>query len=487
MKSIGMKWGVALLIVPLFAAGCANFGKQEVPDRSAATLGITESDRFSGAQGAPVPAPGDLTWWRRFDDPAMAQWVERALAANADIAIAVERVEQARALLQSARAQRSPFVGAQASTDVTLKRDRGERRVQPGAALTLELDTDLWGGLRAAERAAAAGVLRSEDLVQAARLSVAGLTARAYVEWRAALADRSLLDDALALQGDALRVVTVRVDAGISPVLDRDRAQAEVADTEADRAAADVRVTQALAALLVLAGEPPHSDTLRTASLSAPAQNPSAKSSYDASSAWTDMGLPTLIGEQPVARPLDLLRLRPDLRAAEHALVAAAADIGVAEAALRPRLRIPGALVFGGAVAGGGLLELGSAVIAAVLEVTVFDGGAAAAGVDAARSRMREATQVYRQTLLQALQQVESALAAQQGARRRIDARARGITAARAAEAQAQTLYRAGLVGYLDVVDAQRSALANERELLQAQADDAAASVLAFEAMGLIE
>jgi multidrug efflux system outer membrane protein len=487
VKAIRSKLGVALIVVPLFAGGCANFGKQEVPERNAATRGISESDRFSGSQGAPEPAPGDLTWWRRFDDPAMAQWVERALAANVDIAIAGERVEQALALLRSARAQRSPFVGAQASTDINLKRDRGERRVQPGAALTLDFDTDLWGGLRAAERAATAGVLRSEDLVQAARLSVAGLTARAYVEWRAALEDRRLLDDALALQGDALRVVSVRVDAGISPVLDRDRAQAEVADTEADRAAAGVRVTQALAALLVLAGEPPHSTTLRTAALSAPAQTPSVKSSYDASSSWTDKGLPTLTGEQPVARPLDLLRLRPDLRAAEHALVAAAADIGVAEAALRPRLRIPGTLIFGAAAGGGSLLEVGSAIIAAVLDVTVFDGGAAAAGVDAARSRMREATQIYRQTLLEALQQVESALAAQQGARRRIDARARGITAARAAEAQAQTLYRAGLVGYLDVVDAQRSALANQRELLHAQADDAAASALAFEAMGLIE
>jgi outer membrane protein TolC len=246
-----------------------------------------------------------------------------------------------------------------------------------------------------------------------------------------------------------------------------------MAATEAEQAGAAVRGRQALAALQVLAGESPlPSSEMRLRPLVSTVQQASEISA--------------LQGLQPVARPLDLLRLRPDLRAAEQALVGAAADVGVAEAALRPRLRLPGRLVFGAAT-GGGLLELVTATLAAALEVSVFDGGARQAGVDAAQARARVAAQLYRQTLLQALQQVESALVAQQGASLRVAARQRAVDAARGAEMQAQSLYRAGLVGSLELIDAQRTALANRRGLLQARADAAAAAVLAFETMGLID
>ena len=277
------------------------------------------------------------------------------------------------------------------------------------------------------------------------------------------------------MQRDALRIVQVRVDAGLSPVLDRDRAAAEVAATEAEQAAAAVRIGRAILALQVLAGQRPQ--------LALPAAAPVATAATEA--AAPPLGLPELAGPQPVVRPLDLLRLRPDLQAAAQALLAAAAEVGVAEAALRPQLRLPGVVAVGGG-AGAGLFELAAATLSAVLEVSLVDGGARDAAVADAQSRLRESALVSRQTLQVALQQVEEALLAQQGARNRIAARQRAAEAARAALAQAQTLYRAGLTNFLDVADAQRSALANQRELLQARADAAAAAVVAFEAMGLL-
>jgi len=461
----------------LLVTGCAQFGGGAAapePMPTLPTLSLDADDRFSGAAGAPLPTAADLRWWWRFDDAALASWVERALADNPGIAVADAQVAQARALLQSARARRGVQFGAQADATLRLQRDAGQRLLQPGAAFTLDVDADLWGGLRQAEASAAAGLLRSQDLVQAARLATAALAARAYLEWRVALSDARLLADVSGLRRDVLRVVTIRVDAGLAPVLDRDRATAELAATEAEQAAAAVRVRQALGALQVLAGErprpPPLDDVMAPDSDEAAGRNDIA----------------ALQGVQPVARPLDLLRQRPDLRAAEQALVGAAADVGVARAALLPRLRLPGRLVFG-AVTGGSVLELAAATLAAALDVTLFDGGAGRADVDAARARARAAAQVYRQTLLQALQQVESALVAQQGAALRVAARQRASAAADAAQAQARALYRAGLVGSLELIDAQRTALANRRALLQARADVSAATVLAFEAMGLID
>jgi multidrug efflux system outer membrane protein len=460
-----------LALLAVLTSGCAQFGPFGSPpadEVALPTLGLKADDRFGAADAAQAaPTPQDLHWWRRFDDPELAGWVERALIANVDIAIAAERVQQARALLRSAGARRGPTLGVGADATLALRRADGERRVQPGAALTLDFDTDLWGGLRAAERAAAAGAQRSVALRQGARLQAASLTARAYIEWRAAQQDEAALSDALALQREALRIVGIRVEAGLAPVLDRDRATTEVAAIEAERAAAAQRRGQALSALQVLAGERPRVQALQAA---------------EATGAGA---VPALRGAQPVSRPLDLLRSRPDLQAAEQALLVAAADTGVAAAELRPRLRLPGSLIFG-AVTGGGLLELSRATLAAALELTLFDGGERQAGLDVARSRTREAALVYRQTLLRALQQVEDALMAQQGAQQRIAARRRANSAAVAAEAQAQTLYRAGLSGFLDLLDAQRSVLDNRRALLQAQADAASAAVVAFEAMGLM-
>lgn len=479
-----------LALASLLLAGCGSLAPVRLDEALATppTLGLGEADRFETLAADPAAArreANDLHWWRQFDDPALAQWVEAALQGEVGVALAAERVQQAQALLQAARAQRGPRLAVQAEATLQLRRQGSERRLQPGAALNLDQDIDLWGGLALAERSAAAGVLRSQDLAQAARLAAASLAAQAYIEWRLALQDQALLARARALQAESLRIVGVRVEAGLAPLLDRERALAELSSTEAEQAAAAVRARQAAAALQVLAGQRP-----RPATLLRPASGAGAGAGADAgidavadAASAAAAALPRWQGAGPQGRPLDLLRQRPDLRAAEHALLAAAAEAGVAQSALLPRLRLPGSLVLG-TLAGGGALELLRATLGAVVELTLFDSGAADAQVLAARSRAREAALLYRQTLLQALQQVEDAASAGQGARARVQARERGSAAGRAAEAQAQTLYRAGLTGFSEVLDAQRTALDNQRALLRAHADEAVAAVSLFEALG---
>ena len=442
-------------------AACAS----SPPEPQTPTLGLDDTSRFgAAATNAPDAQVADLRWWRRFDDPDLTRWVELALAQSPDVAIARERAVQARALLRRAGGQRNLQVGGELAVQGTTRRNADTRAIDPSAAITFDWDADLWGGLRQAERSAAAEALRSEDLVQAARLSTAALTARAFVAWREALLDERLLTNALALQDEVQRVVGVRVQSGLAPRLDLDRAQAEAAALRADAAEAAVRVQQTAAALQVLAGERPVA--------------------LDGGDAPT---LPTLSNEQPVVRPLDLLRLRPDLRAAENALAAAAAEVGVARADLYPHLRLPGSIELSSSALSGGVLNIVSASLAAVLDATLFDSGQRRAAVEVAESRMREATEVYRQTLLQALQQTEDALAAASGARQRAAALQQAGTAAGAAVQQARVLYDNGISGFLDVLDAQRSALDTQRRLLVAQADATRQSIATFEAMGLIE
>jgi multidrug efflux system outer membrane protein len=261
-----------------------------------------------------------------------------------------------------------------------------------------------------------------------------------------------------------LRVVQVLVGAGLSPQLDLDRERADAAAIEADAANALVRVRQAAAALQVLAGE-----------------RPQALDRADGIAR-----LPELQGQQPVPRPIDLLRLRPDLRAAERSLAVTAANLGVAESAFYPRLRLPGTLALTSAGLSGGVLNIVAQSVAAVLDMALYDGGARSAGVDLEQSRVREAGQLYRQTLLQALQQAEGALVAADGFGRRIDALQRASTAADAALSQARTLHTNGLTGFIDVLDAQRVALTNRRNLLRARADAVRQAITLFEVMGMI-
>ncbi|EGF30258.1 RND efflux system, outer membrane lipoprotein, NodT [Oxalobacteraceae bacterium IMCC9480] len=456
-----MRRRIALIALTLTLGACASVTAPPAP----VTLGLTGADRFSAAApGAPMPLASDLLWWQRFDDPMLGRWVERALANNPGVDIARERVVQARALLRGARAQRRPLVGAATGLESRSGSASGQGTSDASVEVTLDWDLDVGGGLLQAERSAAASVLRTEDLVQAARLSVAALTARAYVEWQEARLDQALLADALAMQAEVQRVVRVLVRTGLAPQIDLDRARADAATIEADSADAAVRVRQAAAALQVLAGERPQA--------------------MDGANGLAR--LPGLRGQQPVPRPIDLLRLRPDLRAAERSLAVAAANLGVAESAFYPRLRLPGTLALTSAGLGGGVLSIVSQSVAAVLDMVLYDGGERSAGVDFARSRVREAGQLYRQTLLQALQQAEAALIAEEGLGRRIAALQRAGTAAEAALSQARTLYSNGLTGFIDVLDAQRIALTNRQNLLSTRADAVRQGITLFEVMGMI-
>ncbi len=216
-------------------------------------------------------------------------------------------------------------------------------------------------------------------------------------------------------------------------------------------------------------------------------QRPSAPLSAPPPTVEQTPSIPQLTGAPPVPRPIDLLRLRPDVRAAERALIAAFADIGVAEAALYPQLRLPGELLLSGAGLGtGSIVRTLTASLSALLQVPLFDGGQRAAEVSAAQSRAREAALVYRKTVLDALEQVETALLANHTVRSQRAARVAAAEASETALAQARTLYTEGLTGFLDVLDVQRTWLTNRLDLMRTEADAARAAIATFEATGLI-
>src|SRR5690606_27093194 len=171
-------------------------------------------------------------------------------------------------------------------------------------------------------------------------------------------------------------------------------------------------------------------------------------------------------------------------RAAERAVLGAYADIGVARAALYPRLRLPGQLLLSAAgIGSGGIVSTVTASLAAALDATLLDGGARKADVELARARAREAAFIYERTVLEALEQVESALIARQSTAAQLQARVDALAASARALDQARSLYREGLAGFADVLDAERTWLANRVALSDAQAARARAAIAMFEAI----
>jgi multidrug efflux system outer membrane protein len=439
------------------------------PDYAAPELATPQS--YGPARevlGDPVARPGG--WWRGFEDPSLDRLVDEALSGNLDVAAAAARLEEAQALARVADSGRYPTLDLQAGGDLQRviasnrgAADRTTSRSAFGSAI-FDWSPDLFGGRTRAVEAARAEARRQAALVaDVARLTTASL-ARQYVDTRRAGARLDLLEQSLELQNQTLGIVESRHEAGLAADLDVNRAAAEVAETRARRGPLELSRESSRHAISVLLGQPPGD------------------------------GAPVIDGEDsvPVFRggpepgaPREILRRRPDLRAAEANLARATAEIGVAAADLYPSLSLPGRLTADVTDAGpGGVVKQVVGLLSATLDIPLFDAGGRRARVDAARARAQEALLVYRQTLLDALREAETALVSVRSARDSRKDYREAVEASDKAFRQANALYREGLASFIDILDAQRTLISNRESLVEAEADLAQAIIDFYSAIG---
>jgi NodT family efflux transporter outer membrane factor (OMF) lipoprotein len=297
-------------------------------------------------------------------------------------------------------------------------------------------------------------------------LIVASDIARTYVALRGAQQRLSLTQDSLDLQRRTVEIVSSRVNAGLAPGLDLSRAEASVQALEADLSPIETEIRQARDSLSTLLGRRPGGlDELVPTNATS--------------------SVPAILATPVLGQPADLLRRRPDLRAAERYLQSATAGIGVAKSALYPSLTIPAK--FQVTMNGFGAAEIIRTLLAslgATLSIPIFDGGAARADLTVAEEQAHQALITYRTTLLTALSEVESALHAHDGAQRRLQALDRAVAADARAYEQASTLYAQGLTSFLDILDAQRTMTTTRLRQVVTQTDLATTAINLFQAAG---
>ncbi|MFZ5776506.1 MAG: efflux transporter outer membrane subunit [Thermodesulfobacteriota bacterium] len=456
---------LALACLPLLV-GCAvgpdyQPPHQELPD---AWVGRPPGE------GKPLPGQELARWWQGFGDPLLASLVERAIAGNLDLGRATARVRQARAARSMAMTGFGPALDAAASlqhgnsrlsTTATTPAAVGDL-YQTGFDAAWEID--LFGGTRRAFEAAGADLLAAEEGRRGVLVSLAAEVAASYINLRTLQERLAVLRRNRDAQEHTARIIRQRYEAGMASRLDLASAEAQAASTAALVPGLESALGQAMHGIALLLGMEPGA---LLAELSPAAPVPAG----------------ALVAHAGV--PAELLRRRPDIRQAEALLHAATARIGVATADLFPRITLSASLAMRGTTPAAAsewanrLWSLGPG-----LGWRLFESGRNLANLELHKAKEEEALLGYRQTVLAALAEVESALLAEARERDRQAA----LTGAVASQAKAAELalarYEAGVADFLAVLDARRSLLAAEDALAQGSGSLASSRVALYKALG---
>ena len=321
---------VVALIAALTPAACAVGPDYALPQQAMVRTPAATGE-FVGAANPSVTreAPPD-DWWRLYQDPRLDDLIRQAFAANTDLLVAEATLEQSKALLQEARAARQPSVAV--NFDVGYQQLSGEsyllKEVVPATGLydtglSVAYDVDLFGRLRRAVEAATAddeAVAAARDLV---RINVAADTTRAYVDLCNAGAELVVARHAFDLQQAHLALTRRLIAAGRGTSLDETRSHGLVSQLAATIPVLQARQRNAAFRLATLTGRPP----------------------AQLDPGWeTCVMPPRILASLPVGNGAELLRRRPDIRAAERRLASATARIGVATAGLYPDIVLHAAI-----------------------------------------------------------------------------------------------------------------------------------------------
>jgi NodT family efflux transporter outer membrane factor (OMF) lipoprotein len=476
MKNMQMAWYLAFSIS---LAGCVPGRHPVGPNytRPATTLAPFHNLDAAKAVKTKLPSPQLDAWWTGFDDPMLVTVVQRALQQNLDLAAAFDRVTQARAAAAEAGAQLLPTADLYAT--VTAQRQsaanefgaigssfpgysRNFREYTIGPAASWEID--LAGGLRRGKAAALDELQAAEADRVGTRITVAAEAADAYVQVREFQARIAVAQQLIDTDAGLLSLVEARRRAGAAD--GREVAQAEALLKGAKTTVPPLRVglEAQLNRLDVLMGAQPGTYAKE---LMAPGKIPEVPAIGDAD------------------QPLDVLRRRPDIIAAERRLAASNERIGVAISEYYPKISLSGALGFDSIKAG--TLFNGrafQAVGGGALRWRLFDFGKVKAEIAQARGAYAEALVAYRQAALKATEDIENAMMELAQSQARFEQLQDEVESLTRARDLSQRAYQAGAITLTDVLDADRQLLVARNEVERTRADTARAAVSTFRALG---
>lgn len=392
--------------------------------------------------GAAQESPELPPWREFFHDQRLHALLELALENNRDLRIAIERVEEARAQFGIVQSERFPTIGLQGSGQISRMPENMRpggpgapsvsRTFSAGVGMT-SFELDFFGRVRDMSESARQQFLATEQARRTVQIGLIAQAAEAYFRLRSAQSMHDLIEKTVEAREGTLRLVQARFDVGVASDLDLSQAQAQLDTVLADRLAVERAMAQAKNALRLVLGTDMPSD------LPAP----------------ETFGSNQLLNAIPAGLPSQLLERRPDIMGAEHALLAANAQIGAARAAFFPRISLTGLLGFASpqlsALFNSGQ---GSWQFAPLIQMPLFSGGVRG-NLDLAKARKNIAVAAYEKAIQTAFREVADGLAGEATYSRQLDALRATESSALKALRLAEVRYETGVDSFLQVQTAQ--------------------------------
>jgi NodT family efflux transporter outer membrane factor (OMF) lipoprotein len=478
--SVARIWAAALLCG---VTGCAvgPSYRTPAPDAPARYVGAVRGSAAGPAAADPAaPSPDLATWWRALGDTELDSLVERAIKANLDLDVALTRLQRARTYEAGVLGRALPQVDATAAaargTGSDLTRARAEQGLRSAdnssglahintvAGFDAVWELDVFGKYRREIEAAHYDTQAAAAARNGVLTSVVADVVRTYVDLRGFQIQAGILGRASEVLRESLRIVDIRYQRGITNELDVALAKRELATVEAQIAPVEAQQNAAKYALAELLGEYP--DTL-IVELASPGL------------------IPAMPGPVQPGVPLELLRRRPDIQQAERELAGATARVGVATANLFPQFVLVGAI--GSQSQGLGtspgvskhIWSFGPGAVWPLLDFGALD-----AQVDVAGLEVHAQLDIYRRTILSAVQEVDTSLAAYSAQQERLHNLGDALLSGQRAVDLATERYSRGLTDFLNVVDAQRQFYDLEQQYAAAQATEAEQFVRLYKSLG---
>lgn len=416
-------------------------------------------------------SPSEDRWWKEFGDTTLNYLISKAERNNYNVASAMKRIALAEKEMAITRSGYWPNVGVSAGWRQSQSAGAAEKSVGPSvtssnfsAGVSMSWEIDVFGRIRRQLKADKASVSVSRADYDAVMVSLCANVAQTYLQLRMYQMQHQVATDHIASQEKVLKIAEARQEAGIGDMLEVTQAKIVLYSTRSSLPGLNANIRSTANALAVLTGTYPSEIVPR---LLIPGVLP------------PDMGMPE------IGVPADLLRRRPDIVEAEAQLAQYAAMIGVAKSDFLPMLTLDGTI---GTAAhrldnmfGAHSLEYS---IAPTLSWTVFDGLARNYKVQEAKIQLEEAADNYNLTVLNAMEEVENAVARYNAYLQEIESLNLLIEQSRKSLELSLDLYKQGLTAFSNVVDAQQSYLENQNSLVSARGAALMQLVSLYQAMG---
>lgn len=430
---------IAIPLVVLCATGCVKLP----------TPSISVPDRYLMSDGFSTDSlPHDIAWWHRFGDSTLNSLELKALENNRNLAAAAARVESVRQLKRAKQAANLPTIGIEGNANSSFYSSEGIEQ-QYSISPTLSWEVSLFGAIRYTKEAALAELLAQEWAFRGVVLSLTSEVATTYFTLLANIDALRIANRTALLRAESAALIDSMVRYGMSSSVDLERARSLTLTAEADRAQMQRQVEESLIELQILIGDAP---------------------SHPPLSAWDEsLDNITIPDSLPIGLPSTLLERRPDLMQSLYQMEQAAAEVGLSRAARLPvfSLTLDGGLVK--QIVKGKSIEAEPWFwsLTSSLTAPLFSFGKLKAQEQAARELYYESIFSYKQSLLEALGEVEESLVSIKSYKEQVEKSRALVTTNQIVAQKSESLYQSGMSAYIDVIDARRSYYESELQLVE--------------------